>query len=41
MKKVVHKLMALAALVGMGLPVVQAQAQEQPLRPLAYEQLFS
>ena len=30
MKKVVHKLMALAALVGMGLPVVQAQAQEQP-----------
>lgn len=30
MKKVVHKLMVLAALVGMGLPVVQAQAQEQP-----------
>ena len=30
MKKVVHKLMALAALVGMGLPLVQAQAQEQP-----------
>ena len=30
MKKVVHKLMALAALVGMGLSVVQAQAQEQP-----------
>lgn len=30
MKKVVHKLMTLAALVGMGLPVVQAQAQEQP-----------
>lgn len=30
MKKVVHKLMALVALVGMGLPVVQAQAQEQP-----------
>lgn len=30
MKKVVHKLMALAALVGMGLPIVQAQAQEQP-----------
>lgn len=30
MKKVVHKLMALATLVGMGLPVVQAQAQEQP-----------
>ena len=30
MKKVVHKLMALAVLVGMGLPVVQAQAQEQP-----------
>ena len=30
MKKVVHKLMALAALVGMGLPVAQAQAQEHP-----------
>ena len=30
MKKVVHKLMVLAAFVGMGLPVVQAQAQEQP-----------